>query len=289
MTPAAAGSRPFSRRLLLGGTLAGVLVGAGCTTQRPPPPATVQSLTAQRPFYVAHRGGGADWPEMTGYAYQQATRLPGLRALEVSVCQTADGVLVCSHDKTTERVTGVPYVIADETWATLSRLEVSARQTNDPGQPARPFTRFDEVVDAYAGRFVLFVEPKESLAATKLMAKMVSLKQPERVVWKQPINSRLFAAAKQEGFATWGYVFNERAHIGDNLTRYAASPDIDMVGAPRAESDEFVSTVVAAAQANDKLTIMWEIRSPDDRDRALRLGCSGLMASDIAEVLGTPG
>ena len=71
-------------------------------------------------------------PEMTGYAYHRASKLRGLKALEVSVCQTSDGVLVCSHDKNTERATGVPYVIAQERWETLSTLMVSARTKTTP-------------------------------------------------------------------------------------------------------------------------------------------------------------
>lgn len=281
--------RSFGRRLLLGGALAAAVAGTACSAgNRRSGTVTVDSLTSSRPFYIAHRGGGGDWPEMTAYAYKQAARLPGLDALEISVCQTSDGVLVCSHDKTTERMTGVPYVIADETWKTLSGLEVSPRETTDPSQPARPFTRFDDVVDAYARDFVLYVEPKDKIAAPSLMRRMASLDQPERVVWKQPINSSLFASAKLHGFSTWGYVLNEPAHIGDNLSRYAASAHIDMLGAPESESDTFVSAIVTAAQANQKLTTMWEIRDVEDRARALRLGCQGLMTSRIAEVLATP-
>ncbi|MET1006932.1 MAG: glycerophosphodiester phosphodiesterase family protein [Propionibacteriaceae bacterium] len=273
-------------------TTALLLGGGACTpgqqsgSDQPPP--TVSTLIRDRPFYIAHRGGGGDWPELTAYAYEQAAKLPGLRALEFSVCQTADGVLVCSHDKSTERATGTPYVIAEQTWQTLSTLMVSARETNNPSQPAQPFTRFDDVIDRYVRDFVVFVEPKDKIAASNLMAKMISLGQPERVVWKQPINSSLFATAKQHGFGTWGYVLNEPGHLGDNLARFAASSDIDMLGAPRAESDAFVADIVAAADAHAKTTIMWEIRDVADRARALRLGCAGQMTSHIAEVLAAP-
>ena len=277
--------RAFGRRVLLAGVLGGAVVAAGCSLRAKPPPPTYSSLTQESPFYIAHRGGGGNWPELTAYAYEQASRLPGLHAMEISVCQTSDGVLVCSHDRTTTRATGVPYVIAEQTWQTLSTLQVSAAHTTDPAQPGRPFTRFDEVVDAYADRFVLFVEPKDSRASPALLDKMSGLRQPERVVWKQPINSQLFATAKQAGFATWGYVLDEPAHTGDNLARLAASPDVDMLGAPAAESDAFVQAVVAAAGSNGKLTTMWEIRSVADRDRALALGCRGMMTSDLLEVL----
>lgn len=284
----------LSRRALLAGVLGGMAAGgAGCASGDAPPasspadPQTVAALVADDPFYIAHRGGGGDWPEMTAYAYQQASSVPGLTALEVSVCITADGVLVCSHDPTTMRVTGVDYTIADETWVTLSALQVWAKETNNPSQPARPFTRFDDVVEAYADRFVLFVEPKVSPAGSQLLERMGRLGQPERVVWKQPVNSRLFTSAKQLGFGTWGYVLNEEGHTGSNLARWAASPDVDMLGAPLAETDDFIRTVVDAATQNGKPAITWAIRNIDDRDRARRLGCRGLMTSEVTEVLGS--
>ncbi|WP_375426332.1 glycerophosphodiester phosphodiesterase [uncultured Friedmanniella sp.] len=277
----------LSRRTLLGGLAAGVVSVSGCGRTRTPAaaPATVTGLLSGHPFYAAHRGGGGDWPEMTAYAYGQASQLPGLAALEVSVCLSADGVLVCSHDPTTTRVTGVPYTIAEETWQTLSGLQVSAKDTTDPGQPARPLTRFDEVVDAYADRFVLFVEAKVPAAEAPLMARMAGLGHPERVIWKQYVNGPRFAEAKEHGFTTWGYVLNEPAHLGDNLARFAASSSLDLLGAAATESDAFVSDVVSAASEHQKPAIMWPIRSAADRDRAVGLGCQGLMTSTISELL----
>jgi glycerophosphoryl diester phosphodiesterase len=282
--PSPAAAPRVSRRTLLGGLVAGAVAASGCGRGQSATP-TVPGLLAGRHFYVAHRGGGGDWPEMTAYAYEQASRLPGLQALEVSVCLSSDGVLVCSHDPTTTRVTGVPYTIAQQTWRTLSALQVTARGTSDPSQPSRPLTRFDEVVDAYADRFVLFVEAKVPAAEGPLMARMAGLGHPERVVWKQYVNGRRFAEAKQHGFTTWGYVLNEPSHLGANLTRYAASSTLDLLGAPASESDAFVSAVVSASSTNLKPTVMWPVRSVADRDRALRLGCQGLMTSTILELL----
>ncbi|GAA1833067.1 glycerophosphodiester phosphodiesterase [Microlunatus capsulatus] len=283
----------LSRRTLLGGLLAGATAAAvgcgadGATAPAPGggPAATVASLVAERPFYVAHRGGGGNWPEMTAYAYEQAARLPGLHALEISVCLSADGVLVCSHDPSTARVTGVDHDIATTPWSTLSTLQVSAAGTTDPAQPSRPLTRFDDVVDAYADRFVLFVEPKVPAAAGPLMARLVGLGQPERVVWKQYVNSGEFERAKGNGFGTWGYVLDQPSHLGANLERFAAAPHIDMLGVPREQPDAFVSAVTDAANRNGKPAMMWALSSEEDRSRALRLGCRGLMTSNIAGLL----
>jgi glycerophosphoryl diester phosphodiesterase len=249
---------------------------------------TWQSLFSQQPFYVAHRGGGGNWPEMTGYAYEQSAKIPGLQAMEISACLTADGVLVCSHDEDTERLTGKDYEIGKETWATLSRLQVSAEETNRPSQPSQALTRFDEVAERYMGTHVLFVEPKLTAAVQPLMSRMIGLGRPEGVVWKQPVNSTTFPAARQLGFATWGYVLDEPGHLGDNLRRFAASPDITLIGASRRESDRFITGVVEEAHANGKPAISWEVRSVADRRRLLGLGVDGLMTSNVTEVLATP-
>jgi glycerophosphoryl diester phosphodiesterase len=281
---------PLTRRSLLGGLLAGATAAAtGCawsTSQpRTPAPATVSALLADQPFYVAHRGGGGNWPEMTAYAYEQASRLPNLKAIEISVCMSADGVLVCSHDPTTKRVTGVDLDIATTPWSKLSKLEVSASGTTDATQPSRPLARLDDVLEAHADRLVLFIEPKVSAAGDSLMRRLVQLGQPERVVWKQPINSIRFAEAKKHGFATWGYVLDEPAHRGEDLQRFLADPDIDLVGVPRERPAASARELVSDAVLNGKPAIMWPISTEEHRDQALQLGCRGLMTSDLLSLL----
>jgi glycerophosphoryl diester phosphodiesterase len=281
-------SNVLSRRTFVGAALGTAVLGLGQTLRAAAdvPPATYERLVADPVFYVAHRGGGLDWPEMTRYAYQHAARLPALKALEISVWLSADNVLVCHHDENTLATTGVDYNIPEETWGTLSGLWVSADKTVNPDQPSRKLSRFDDVVDLFMDNYVLFVEPKHSAAAAPLMKRMVDLGQPERVVWKQPINSSRFVTAKAHGFSTWGYVLDEPDHLGSNLTRYAASDAVDMLGAPRSESDDFVTAIVKAAAANGKRTMMWEIRSLTDQARARRLGCRGMMTSGVTEVVG---
>lgn len=299
--------RPFGRRGLLAGALGLGALAAGACGVRPsgsgaspspspppspsptPPPATFAGLVAASPFYVAHRGGGGNWPEMTSYAYDQATRLPGLQAIEISVCLSADGVLVCSHDPTTLRTTGVDDTIREQPWSSLAGLQVTAAATDDPGQPARPLSRLDDVLAAHLDQVVAFVEPKTPEAIEPLFTVLKNAQQAERVVWKQPVNQQHFGRAKSLGFATWGYVLNESGHTDPaRLARFAAAKEIDMLGAPRTESDDFVTTVVRAAADQGKKTMMWDIRDDGDRERALSLGCTGLMASGIRQMLGAP-
>lgn len=261
------------------------LVGCGSVpvpTSSPLP--TFSSLVKGQPFYVAHRGGGGDWPEMTAYAYDQAAQLVGLQALEVSLCLSSDGVLVCSHDQTTARVTGVDQTIATQPWSVLSQLRVSAADTIDPQQPAQPLSRFEEV-SGHASERVMFVEAKVKAANGPLLDALVALGQPERTVWKSFVSSPIFAEAKARGFSTWGYVLDEPGHLGANLERFAADDAIDLLGVAVGEPDEFIVDVVDAGRRQGKQTMAYPLKTEAEVSRALALGCTGLMTSRIRELL----
>ena len=290
--PTPHGEHTLSRRTLLAGALATTVAGAACRSAAPATPAvvapTAASLTASAPFYIAHRGGGGDWPEMTAYAYEQASKIPGLQALEISVHLSADGVLVCHHDPTTTRVTGTNYTIAQETWATLSKLEVSAKGTVHPEQPARPLARLDDVLERYIHDFVLFLEPKVPAAEEPLMRRLVPLLNPDRVVWKQPLTSTRFGEAKDVGFTTWGYVLDDPSFLGDKLGRLIAEPTVDLVGIPVQGRPALTRAAGDAAADNGKQTIAWPITIRAERERALGFGATGLMTSNIAELMPPP-
>ncbi|MET0694603.1 MAG: glycerophosphodiester phosphodiesterase family protein [Propionibacteriaceae bacterium] len=279
----------LSRRALLGGGLATLLLGTGCQPIVQAAPAiTVEALVKERPFHIAYRGGAQDWPEMTAYAYQQAAALPGLKALDVSVCLSADGVLVCSFDENLKRLTGKDLTIGSQDWATLSQLQVTAKYTSDPRQPKRPLARLEEVMEAHLDQFVIFVEPRLKEATGNLMATLIGLGRPERIVWKQPVTSPRFLEAKRHGFSTLGYVLDEPAHLGVNLSRYAAAPEIDLMGFSRRRNDAFISTVVKAARSQQKPLVSWDVTDPAQRARLLGLGCMGIASSDIKALLAAP-
>lgn len=277
-----------------GGLAASVALGgalAGCSTPTDEPTysaaVTARRLVEATPFYIAHRGGGRAWPELTAYAYEQASALPGLQALEMSVCRSRDGVLVLSHDSTTTRMTGVDLVIAKTDWVDLAKLKVTAAETLDPHQEARPFARLDDVLDRYIDRFVIFIEPKVESAGDPLFTRMEQLRQSERVVWKQPINSERFARAQEAGFMTWGYVLDEPAHTGANLQRLAADESIEMIGAQEDGPKALIEAVSKAAADNAKRAIMWPISTATQRDFALKQGYQGIMCSDPRTVMQT--
>ncbi|MFT4263747.1 MAG: glycerophosphodiester phosphodiesterase family protein [Nocardioides sp.] len=77
-----------------------------------------------RPQVVAHRGASAAIAEHTLGAYVEALNV-GAEALECDVRLTADGHLVCVHDRTLKRVAGKRGVVSTMELADLAELDVA--------------------------------------------------------------------------------------------------------------------------------------------------------------------
>jgi glycerophosphoryl diester phosphodiesterase len=93
------------------------------------------------PLITAHRGSSAQAPEHTLAAYQQAID-DGADALECDVRLTADGVLVCVHDRTVNRTSNGRGVVSTLELADLAELDFGSwRDTwedfEDPVDPDR--------------------------------------------------------------------------------------------------------------------------------------------------------
>lgn len=82
------------------------------------------SLAAD-PFIVAHRGASQNAPENTLPSFELAWK-QGADAIEGDFYLTSDGHIICIHDKTTKRYTGLDWAVKDETLEKLRSLDVGA-------------------------------------------------------------------------------------------------------------------------------------------------------------------
>jgi glycerophosphoryl diester phosphodiesterase len=82
-------------------------------------------VLAGHPFVVAHRGASAERPEHTLAAYDLALK-EGADGLECDVRLTADGHLVCVHDRRLERTSTGAGLVSTMTLAQLRELEFGA-------------------------------------------------------------------------------------------------------------------------------------------------------------------
>ena len=236
---------------------------------------TVSSLLATSPFLIAHRGSGDNWPEHTMAAYEGAIN-SGAGAIEVSVCATQDGVLVCHHDTNTLRMTGVDLDIAATDYGRLSLLKNDARSWIGPGVGLEPIPRLKDVLDRFAGSHVIFIEDKQGTNTGPLLDLMDSYPDAtEHFVWKQTAAGSAYEQASSRGYRTWGYFVD---NTDDQFSRFA--PNFDLVGIYHGASDQEIEDLVAFG----KPVICWEIHTRWMRERVLALGVTGLMCSNYPYV-----
>lgn len=275
------------RQFVVGG--AAVLFLASCSQRSSPmnyqaaaaaPASTVRTVSElfalAAPFYVAHRGSGDNWPEHTALAYSNAAAA-GAQAIEISVNATADGVLVCHHDKNIRRMTGVNRNIAEMSWSELQAQRNDARRWLGPLASLEPIPRLSDVLDDLAAEHVIFIEDKTGSHTTALLALMDSYPDAtEHFVWKQWAGAKQHQLARKRGYKTWGYVTSDLALTTEMLDGF------DYLGIHHSATDAAISRLVARG----KPVIAWEVHRRSMRDRLLKLGVVGMMCSNIPYVMG---
>ncbi len=104
------------------------------------------------PLVVAHRGSSDSRAEHTLAAYQQAIA-EGADALECDVRLTADGILVCVHDRRIDRTSDGRGVVSAKTYAELAGQDYGSWkqgvQSDDPAevdQSLHGLLRLDELI-----------------------------------------------------------------------------------------------------------------------------------------------
>lgn len=175
--------------------------------------ASVTSMLSQPMFYVAHRGGSREWPEMSLHAYTQAG-FWGVGALEVSLARTSDGVWFGLHDADINRTSGTTGLGAASTmtWAQVQGYQIlGSTAPNNPSQPNRPYMRWEEIVATYYPTHVLFVDIKYAGSYTSEFMAMINAlpgNPKERIVGKSYGVGHSFSdTMRAAGYKTWGYYY----------------------------------------------------------------------------------
>jgi len=94
-------------------------------------------VIAQSPAVVAHRGASAAEPEHTLAAYVEAIKV-GSDALECDVRLTADGHLVCVHDRTVSRTSNGRGLVSTLELTQLEGLDWGSWKALEAGRPDGP-------------------------------------------------------------------------------------------------------------------------------------------------------
>lgn len=241
---------------------------------------SVAAMLAASPFYVAHHGGNDNWPEMSLYAYTQAG-FWGAPAFELSMARTSDGVWFGLHDETLDRTSGTSgFVAADHTWAEVQAYQITAAFTDTPGQPTRPYMRWEELVEAYYDSHIIFVDPKHATDFREELLDMMDAlpgTSTDRFVAKYFGVASLWAqSAKARGYTTWGYFYEA------NLTDIPTFEGYyDILGM------EYIASQSAwdAILAYGKPVIGHIVSTTSQANDALTKGAVGLMVEGVEQVI----
>lgn len=241
---------------------------------------TVTDMLATSPFYIAHRGGSANWPEMSLYAYTQAG-FWGAQALEVSLARTSDGVWFGLHDDTLDRTSGTTgFVASAHTWAEVQAYQITAASTTNPTQPTRPYMRWEELMDAYYDSHIFFVDPKAATGfASEILDKMDAMPgtPTDKFVAKYyGVSSIWVNAATARGYTTWGYFYQ-----ADSANFAAYQGRWDILGMDHNADSTTWSTILSYG----KPVIGHTVSNSTAANNALGYGAAGLMVSGVEQVI----
>ena len=248
------------------------------SVRRPTTPVTpagedaVERFLAARPFYIAHRMGGTEYPEFTQQGLEASLRA-GFKALEVSVRRCASGEFVAIHDwKTTRTVPGTDYQIWNTPWSTLSKLR----------QASGPFLRLSDIVERIPDDVVLAIDHKTTssqdqrnpgdLASEDQLFDYLDTAfggHPERrVIWKIFAKGTSAARAKARGYKTMAMLYPAEVATSD-LSQW------DVIGMEWSAGVDVWNALLASGRP----TIAHIIVNENQARQALAKGAAGLMAS----------
>ena len=248
------------------------------SVRRPTTPVTpagedaVERFLAARPFYIAHRMGGTEYPEFTQQGLEASLRA-GFKALEVSVRRCASGEFVAIHDwKTTRTVPGTDYQIWNTPWSTLSKLR----------QASGPFLRLSDIVERIPDDVVLAIDHKTTssqdqrnpgdLASEDQLFDYLDTAfggHPERrVIWKIFAKGTSAARAKARGYRTMAMLYPSEVAAAD-LSQW------DVIGMEWSAGADVWNALLASGRP----TIAHIIVNEAQAQQALAKGATGLMAS----------
>lgn len=251
-------------------TLAGFPPGHHASSGCRPGQTPLQCWLDHPPFYIAHRGGDADWVEGTADAYRKAAAWNASLALEVPVWRTADGVWVVSEDPTTGRVFGTDDDIRRSTWAQLSTLR-SVRG----GYPMARLVQ--DILVPYGRSRILFIDNKGDADVGPFLDLLDSYGGPSRYVCKSYYHSLNTAtAARRRGYLTWGYYY--QSTMGDFA---ATEHSFDLLGL----NYDAPASSFATLRATGKPVIAHVVRTRAGAEEALAKGAEGIMASGVREIV----
>lgn len=243
---------------------------------------------------IAHRGASAALPEHTLEAYELAIK-EGADGLECDVRLTADGQLVCMHDRTVQRTSDGSGVVSSMTLAQLSELDFGSWKSPAAPQRASILTlaALLELVADAGRRVELAIETKHPTRyAGKTEAALLRMLDHYGLLPKSPEESSvrimsfsevaLHRVRRAAPAVPTVYLAERRLPL---IGRTASLPGGAKIAGPGIELVRRNPGLVTALRKAGHRVHVWTVDEPADVELCLELGVEALITNRPGEVL----
>ncbi|MGP3979597.1 glycerophosphodiester phosphodiesterase [Streptomyces sp. KR80] len=235
--------------------------------------------------YVAHRGGALEAPENSMSGLTAALHSGLVHVLDVDTRMLRDGTLVVMHDPTLDRTTGRRGRVRDLTRRQWRKVRLrprgpSGRFAGRAWRPERPPT-VAEVLDRFGHRIVLMLEAKDP-ASLPGLARLIHARGLARSVFVNTNRPSVARQAHRMGLRAqlWRSARQMRHDRPERWRGFVALLDVD----------HSARAVDLRRAATSGIPRVWAhtVNTPHARDRALRLGCNGIITDAPARLAAAP-
>lgn len=203
--------------------------------------ATIDEMEALPGATWAHRGGSANYPEMSEYAFDHAI-YRSYGAIEFSAHRSIDGVWFGIHDSTLARTSesaGLTASVESMTWAAIQ----SHLNTLNGDGVGRPYYELDDFLEKYTDH-LLIVDNKGGFNNTnEFLPKLLAVPNAlDRIIVKVDgaLTAARFSESKAAGFKVAGYWYDDYA-----TKLPARAPYTDYIGMPFGSSVTYWNDIIA--------------------------------------------
>ena len=236
------------------------------------------------PLIIGHRGASREAPENTLESFHLAWN-QGADGIEADFRLTADGQIVCMHDATTARTTGIDLNISESSLKELRRLDAGAWKGSAWSGVLIP--TLDEVLDAIPHGTWLFVELKsgpEIIPRLEVLLRGAAI-SPERLRLLS-FNVSLIAGLKQrlpDWRACW--LCDYRHSLLNNVWRPSRTEVMDMIqrsgadGLASADRSILDRDLIEMLKGRGKEIHVWTVDQLAAAQRLCALGVDSIMTN----------
>ncbi len=258
-----------------------LLIQSGCQRRDEPQAEPHSQPKNALPLIVAHRGASDLAPENTLAAFNLAWELDA-DCIEGDFYLSSDGVIICHHDKTTEKTAGLDVPVSDQSFDELRQLDVGSWKDEKWAGERMP-TLEEVLATAPEGKTVLIEIKTDERIVPALAAIIESAELEAAQMVIIAFDEDVIAAAKARLphiKAFWLSGFDETDAGGwtptiDEIIATAQRIDADGVDL-HANLDVIDESFVAALRAGGLEWHAYTINEPDIAQRLIELGVDSI-------------